>query len=149
MSTFAEPAVVALCSRRIGRLTPDARGLWGRMNVHQMVCHLNDSFRVGLGERQASSAANVLTKTVIKWVGLRTSVPWPHGSPTMPEVEQGRGGTPPGEWDRDVADLLALIDRFANSRTYGVHPIFGRMSQRDWLVWGYRHTDHHLRQFGV
>jgi hypothetical protein len=30
-----------------------------------------------------------------------------------------------------------------------VHPIFGKLSQGDWLTWGYRHVDHHLRQFGV
>jgi hypothetical protein len=30
-----------------------------------------------------------------------------------------------------------------------VHPIFGAMSERAWLRWGYLHMDHHLRQFGV
>jgi hypothetical protein len=30
-----------------------------------------------------------------------------------------------------------------------VHPIFGRMSHREWLRWAYLHADHHLRQFGV
>jgi hypothetical protein len=29
------------------------------------------------------------------------------------------------------------------------HPIFGALSARDWLRWGYLHADHHLRQFGV
>jgi hypothetical protein len=26
---------------------------------------------------------------------------------------------------------------------------FGAMIPRDWQRWGYRHTDHHLRQFGL
>jgi len=29
------------------------------------------------------------------------------------------------------------------------HPIFGRMSLWEWQRWGYLHTDHHLRQFGL
>ena len=149
MSTFAEPAVVALCLRRIGRLKPDAPAKWGRMNAHQMVCHLSDSFRVGLGERPAGSMANPVTRTLVKWVALNTSISWPHGAKTMPEVEQGRGGTPPAEWSHDVTELQTLIDRFAKSKTFGVHPFFGKMSERHWLIWGYRHTDHHLRQFGV
>lgn len=41
------------------------------------------------------------------------------------------------------------MDAFADCQTFGVHPGFGRMSQSDWLRWGYRHVDHHLRQFGV
>lgn len=29
------------------------------------------------------------------------------------------------------------------------HSMFGVMTPADWLIWGYPHTDHHLRQFGV
>jgi hypothetical protein len=28
------------------------------------------------------------------------------------------------------------------------HPMFKEMSEKDWMRWGYLHTDHHLRQFG-
>jgi hypothetical protein len=28
-------------------------------------------------------------------------------------------------------------------------PYFGTMSSRDWQRWAYRHTNHHLRQFGL
>jgi len=149
MSTLAEPAVLALCRRRILRLQPDARAKWGRMTAPQMICHLNDAFRVATGEKYASPAGNVLYRVVFKWIAIRTSVKWPPNVPTRPELEQGRGGTPPSDWEHDRADLLALIEAFAERRTFAVHPMFGHMGQRDWLVWGYRHVDHHLRQFGV
>jgi hypothetical protein len=29
------------------------------------------------------------------------------------------------------------------------HAVFGAMTATDWYRWAYRHTDHHLRQFGV
>jgi hypothetical protein len=149
MSTRADPKVRAACRKRIQRLDPNAAAKWGRMTVHQMVCHLNDSFRVGMGEKYASPATSVLQRTLVKWVALRTPLRWPRGVPTLPEIEQGRGGTPPADWSSDCAELLDLIDTFAKYQTFALHPTFWNMSQRDWLTWGYRHVDHHLRQFGV
>ena len=149
MSTLAEPAILALCRRRIIRLDPKAGAKWGRMTAPQMICHLNDSFRVGMGEKFVSPASSVLQRTFVKWVALRTPVKWPAGVPTRPEIEQGRGGTPPTDWESDRAELIQLMDAFANRSTFGEHPIFGKLSQRDWLIWGYRHVDHHFRQFGV
>jgi hypothetical protein len=134
MSTLAEPEVRASCCERITRLDHKANPKWGRMTAHQMVCHLNDAFRVGAGEMYASPATNLFKRTVVKWIALRSAAPWPHGLPTRPELEQGCGGTPPSNWVRDCAKL---------------HPIFGKMAKRDWHVWGYRHVVHHLRQFGV
>jgi len=149
MSTLADPNVRAACRARIQRLDPSAGPKWGRMTARQMVCHLNDAFRVGLGEKYSSPATSLLQRTLVKWIALHAPLRWPPGVPTRPEIEQGRGGTPPGEWANDRAELLALMDAFAERRTFGVHPAFGKMSEGDWLTWGYRHVDHHLRQFGV
>ena len=149
MSTLADPNVRTTCYERLARLKPDSGRKWGRMTAHQMVCHLNDSFLVGMGDKYASPASNAFTRTVVKWVALRSPLPWPHGVATRPEVEQGRGGTAPVEWGRDCDELRRLIGAFAERETFGKHPIFGEMSQVDWRVWGYRHVDHHFRQFGV
>ncbi len=149
MSTLADPRVRAACRERIQRLGPNASAKWGRMTAHQMLCHVNDSFRVGIGEKYASPATSLLQRTLIKWIALRAPLRWPPGVPTRPEIEQGRGGTPPSAWEIDRRELLGLIDSFVDRRTFGVHPVFGAMSQHDWLTWGYRHVDHHLRQFGV
>ena len=149
MSTLADPKVRASCCDRIARLDAGAKPKWGRMTAHQMVCHLSDSFRVGTGEKYASPATNLFTRTVVKWIALRTPVPWPKGTQTRPEIEQGRGGTPPSDWVRDCEELRASIHSFAARQTFGVHPVFGKMAQCDWHVLGYRHVDHLLRQFGV
>jgi uncharacterized protein DUF1569 len=149
MSTLADPQELASCCARIGRLEPDMRPQWGRMTAHQAICHLNDSFRVGTGEKFASPHTNLFMRTVGKWVALRSSVTWPRGVGTRPEVEQGKGGTPPSDWERDRAELLETVAAFPQHQQFAAHPIFGRMSRRDWLAWGYRHVDHHLRQFGV
>lgn len=59
------------------------------------------------------------------------------------------GGTPPKEFDRDVAELRTICDRFCERDPFtAVHPVFGAMTRTQWLRWGWLHMDHHLRQFG-
>jgi hypothetical protein len=122
------------------------------MSVHQMICHLNDAFEAGMGERTTSLATGFVQRTLMKWGGLWAPIPWPRGLPTRPEIEQGVGGTPPGDFDRDRAQLLVLVGRFceyhAGTRRI-VHPIFGVMREGEWLRWGFLHADHHLRQFSA
>ena len=81
---------------------------------------------------------------------LHTSMPWPKGVPTRPEVDQEHGGTTPGDFARDHLAVAELLRRFAPSDlSTARHPVFGTMTRAEWLVWGYRHVDHHLRQFGL
>ncbi|NIP78404.1 MAG: hypothetical protein GWM90_04055, partial [Gemmatimonadetes bacterium] len=52
----------------------------------------------------------------------------------------------------DLAALRAALDRYAADPAGvagNVHAAFGPLSRKEWGVWGYRHTDHHLRQFGL
>ncbi|HWE48622.1 MAG TPA: DUF1569 domain-containing protein [Bryobacteraceae bacterium] len=137
------------CCERLARLDSHTPAVWGSMNAHQMVCHLNDSFRVATGEKHASPATNILQRSVIKWLALHMPMKWPRGVPTRPEIEQGKGGTPPAAWDRDVAELTTLILSFSGQKTFGIHPMFGEMNRDEWMIWAYRHVDQHFRQFGV
>ena len=78
-------------------------------------------------------------------------LPWPKSVPTAAAADQNRDGTPPGDFHQDVASLKAAMERFRdrNARDMPSHVYFGRMSRGEWGRWGYRHMDHHLRQFGV
>ncbi len=120
------------------------------MSAHQAICHLSDSFLCKFGKRNSTQASNFLTKTVMKWVALELPLPWPHGVKTMPENDQLIGGTPPAEFERDLAQLEVLIEEFCQPmKNLFPHPYFGQMTEAEWLRWGYLHCDHHLRQFGV
>jgi hypothetical protein len=149
--TIADPLERAAIMSRLQRLTPASRGLWGRMTAHQAICHLSDSLRSMMAAEPVSSVSTIFSRTVIKWVALRSSMKWPHGVPTRPEVDQEIGGTRPGDFSRDRRDLEFLIEQFAerNATTLQPHPMFGRLSTEEWQRWGYLHVDHHLRQFGV
>lgn len=138
--------------QRVAGLTPDTPRHWGGMTAHQMVCHLTDSYRAGMGEKTVSPAPSVLPRALIKWIALRVPIQWPKGVRTRPEVEQGMGGTPPGDFERDRATLVSVIERFSDPHRnfqWQPHPMFGDMREEEWMRWGYLHADHHLRQFGA
>src|SRR5579871_5505065 len=109
MSTLADRAVLETCLARLSRLDHRAERRWGKMTPHQMVCHLNDSFDVGSGVKYASPATSILPRSVLRWLALRSPMPWPHGVPTRPEIEEGAGGTPPSEWESDRSELRRRI----------------------------------------
>ena len=135
---------------RLQRLSADAPRQWGRMTAHQAVCHMSDSFRAIMGSKSASSIATPFSRTVVKWIALNAPIKWPHGVKTMPEVDQEIGGTTPVEFARDRGELEVLMEQFAAKRDgFEPHPMFGRMTMDEWQRWGWLHTDHHLRQFGV
>lgn len=121
------------------------------MSAHQMVCHLADSFRAALGEKVPSRNSGMFHRLVVKPFALYAPIQWPKGFPTRAEMDQERAGTRPVGFAEDMVQLLALIERFTHmeERPAAMHPMFGRMSRPEWHRWGYLHTDHHLRQFGV
>jgi len=135
--------------RRLETLRPDSPRRWGRMTAHQMICHLNDSFLGVTGRRDISPATSLLQRTLIKWIALYAPFRWPAGVPTRPEVDQEAGGTPPSNFAADMAQLRSLVELVTTQRgCFQTHPIFGRMSEAQWLRWAWLHMDHHLRQFG-
>jgi uncharacterized protein DUF1569 len=148
--TIADPETFDALVARLSKLHDRRPRAWGKMTPHEALCHLADSFRVALGQRQASTVHTWWNRTVIKYVALHTSLPWPKGVPTRPEVDQKVGGTKPVEFASDRDDVVALMRRMiAPDATYAPHPIFGTLTREEWLIWGYRHLDHHLRQFAV
>jgi len=152
MKTLAKPADKAEIVRRLGDVTQASRRLWGKMTAPEMICHLCDALRAGMGERHVTPVSTWATGSLMKWAALWFPAPWPHGVKTVPECEAGVGGTPPTEMDRDKDELHEILDRFTGRpRAYELqrHPIFGLMSEKEWMRWGYLHMDHHLRQFGA
>jgi Protein of unknown function (DUF1569) len=136
--------------RRLRTIRANSARRWGRMSVHQMICHLSDSFLAVTGQRQVSPASGPLQRTVIKWIALYAPLKWPRGVPTRPEVDQEVGGTKPSHFAADVTQLEMLVELITTRKgCFGpTHPIFGNMSDTDWMRWAYLHMDHHLRQFG-
>ena len=152
MARLLDDAEKRRVEARVRQLRPDSVRQWGRMTPHQAICHLNDSFKIALNERPVAAAAvSVGRSSGSSRCSCRCRGPGA-GSERVPEVEQGVGGTPPGEFEQDRDELLALMARFCSAAAEQycpTHPIFGRMTAGHWRRWAYLHMDHHLRQFGV
>ena len=134
--------------RRLRSVRPESRRRWGKMTAHQMVCHVKDAFLGVMGRRPARENTS---QKLLKWGALWVPIPWPHGFPTRPEFDQEVGCTKPAEFTSDMKELLAVFDSFVAQPppAFAPHPVFGEMSYREYMRWGYLHTDHHLRQFGA
>ena len=152
MKTLARQRDKAEILQRLREVHPESVRRWGRMSAHQMVCHLNDSFRMGTGQKPVSHATSLLQRTIVKWIVLYLPLPWPAGILTRPEIDQELGGTRPVDFAADLTQLEAMVELITTeteSFDWQLHPIFGRMSEAAWLRWAYLHVDHHLRQFGA
>jgi hypothetical protein len=137
---------------RLRAIRPESQRLWGKMSAAEMICHLSDAFRISMGEKSARAASNWFSRTLFKWAGLWFPTHWPHGVRTVPECDAKLGGSSPSEFESDLSELRGLLDRFTSEPqgfAWQAHPIFGPMSAKEWMRWGYLHMDHHLRQFGA
>jgi hypothetical protein len=117
------------------------------MTCPQMVVHVTDAFGLYVGELDA-----VARRTPLQYAPLKHAfvylLPIPRNVPTAPELVARL----PGDWNEEVARLLEAMSSFTAQRLrseWPEHPIFGRLSCRAYGVLAYKHTDHHLRQFGV
>ncbi len=152
MKTLARRADLEALLRRTRLVRLDHPARWGRMSAAQMICHLADAFRMALGDKPVQGVATLPTRSVVKWLALYQPWPWPPGFATRPEIDQAVGGTRPTMFTRDADEVESLMRRVAEAPrdfAWPPHPVFGPLTWAEWQRWGYRHTDHHLRQFGV
>jgi Protein of unknown function (DUF1569) len=148
MPSMTDASGRAAILSRLDTLTPDATARWGRMNVSQMLAHIADSMRMALGDlpvkpKNVPVARLALVKFLIIYV-----LPFPKNTPTADELR----ARAPQSFERELFDVRALVARLDPARgtlRAAQHPVFGAMSMKDWGALGYKHLDHHLRQFGV
>jgi hypothetical protein len=150
MNSLTEPGAVEQLIRRLDKLHQQRPRAWGKMTPHEMLCHLNDSFQGVLGDRPIAPVDTLLKRTAVKYIALHTKLAWPKGVPTTREVDSQRDGTRPVDFEADRARTIALMQRFVQpDARYCSHPAFGPLTRDEWMIWGWRHTDHHLRQFAL
>ena len=133
---------------RMAQLQAEDVALWGRMSAGEMVCHVREAFRMAVGAKTVAPVKMPLPPRLLKWVALSAPVQWPHNLATVRELKESPASRPQ-VFAEDHAGLCAAMEHFlqaTGNRT--PHPMFGEMKPREWMRWGYLHTDHHLRQFG-
>jgi hypothetical protein len=147
MKTLWQEDVRRELTARLEKLSPAAPAEWGKMNASQMLAHLNNSFLMATGELPVKSKKLPIRFTPLKQLIIYV-LPFPKGAPTARELIS----RDPGNWDIERENLRNRINGFTTADRIDLaaeHPAFGRMTPKTWGVLGYRHIDHHFRQFGA
>jgi hypothetical protein len=131
---------------RLRRVRPDAAPAWGSLTAPRMLCHVADQMRVALGDIPARPVHTFATRTFLKFLVINTGFEPPRGKiQTAPEMLTSR----PTSWDADLAACVDLAERVGHGAANAVHPAFGPLSSAEWGRLCWKHTNHHLVQFGV
>lgn len=156
MKSISTPTVLAQLVERLNALQPDTPCRWGNLTPGDMLCHLGDATASVL-ERASTDAASASPEAarprpVFKWIALRSPLRWPRGLKTSASVDPHTDGTKAGDFEVDRQRAISGLRTFAAAPASALaagHGAFGRMTIQDWHGWAYRHTEHHLRQFGL
>jgi hypothetical protein len=146
--TAWEPAFRAALADRARRLTAEAKPAWGKFNASGMLAHINDSYRMALGELPVKSKNLPLRYPPLKQLVIY-AMPFPKSAPTAPELLARCDGAVLADEQQAYADLLAKIGAVTPSTALAEHPAFGVLTYRAYGVLIARHTDHHFKQFGL
>ena len=146
-SILNESDRMAICSR-VRSLSASSTARWGRMSVTEMLQHLRLSARMTVGELKVVSANKRAFQVFPLKHLILYALPFPKGAPTAPELKPSVAAS----FEEERAAVLELLDRIGTGPREGegpAHPLFGPLTWREWGVATYKHSDHHLRQFGA
>ena len=76
---------------------------------------------------------------------------WPKGEATAPELDQRQKGTKAKDFYTELEFLKKMMDVLEEREASKIqhHPLFGKLTKKQWADLLRKHLDHHLRQFGA
>jgi len=131
---------------RINKLTPHTQRLWGKMNVEQMLAHVQLPISCAYGTHQVKGSF------ILKLLGpffksvLYNEKPYKQGLPT----DSSYVVVDKKEFEAEKKGLLEKVNKFsAETVVLENHPVWGKLTKEQWSKATWKHLDHHLKQFGV
>ncbi|HUR65974.1 MAG TPA: DUF1569 domain-containing protein [Chitinophagaceae bacterium] len=132
---------------RINQLTPSTERKWGKMNVSQMLAHVQLPIGIAYGTHNPKGSFLLRMIGPLFKSKLWDKKPYKQGLPTDPTFIMTGSER---NFEKEKAILIDLVNRFDESTVVGEkHPIFGKLSKENWSKATWKHLDHHLNQFGV
>lgn len=149
MKNLFEPSSVTEIKKRIERLGPDSERQWGAMTSAQMLAHCAAWMEMAAGLKNPPRSfmgrifGKMAKKSVLGEGPLRRNTPSEKSL-----IMQGEKN-----FKAEQRLLLDSLDFFLAGGpelcTSHPHCFFGYMTPMEWAIMGYKHLDHHLRQFGA
>lgn len=135
---------------RINHLNQNSQPLWGKMNVTQMLAHLNVAYEFIYTDKHPKPSG--LKKFLVKLIAKKTVTgpkPYKRNTRTAPEFLIGD--------DRDFEkEKNRLIEHLKKTQELGAAHFdgkeshsFGPLTEKEWNTLFAKHLEHHLQQFGV
>lgn len=142
-----DPHVKQDIINRIHQLSPESNAVWGKMNVGQMLAHVQAPMGVAFGTHIVKG--NWLMKLILPLFkkNLYDEKPWKQSLPTDKTfIMTGQSK----DFEKEKNQLLDMLNRFTeNNMINEQHPVFGKLTKEQWSKAMWKHLDHHLKQFGV
>tara|TARA_R110002012_G_scaffold206427_1_gene376353 strand:- start:3511 stop:3963 length:453 start_codon:yes stop_codon:yes gene_type:complete len=150
MKNIFDKKVVDEVVGRINKLTPKSAGLWGKMNVAQMMAHCNVSYEMAYTDKhpKPNGAMKLMLKLFVKQPVVNEK-PYKKNSRTAPAflIVDER------DFEKEKQRLIDYLiktqelgeDHFHNKESHS----FGPLTKTEWNNLFYKHLNHHLEQFGV
>jgi hypothetical protein len=132
--------------KRIDSLNENSIAQWGKMNVSQMLRHCTrwDEMALGKTKYKQSFLGKLFGKTALR--DMMKDEPMKKNLPTVPSFKI-KNNTDVAAEKRKWIQLLQEYEHFSNDGF--IHPFFGAMTKENTGYVAYKHSDHHLRQFGA
>ncbi len=134
---------------RTQKLVADTPPLWGTMNATEMLLHCNRVNEQLLNTEPLKKGTH-LKQYIGRWLVLYLLPTFPKNRQT-PKRNITKGQIDAAEFTTQQQHFIEIIRRFPHHQKpiELPHPYFGDLNTSQWGLAGYKHIDHHLRQFGV
>lgn len=136
----------------LATLDPNAKAIFGKMNVHQMIEHMGYSFRQASGLIPLEPVNNE-EMTHKMYTFMMSDRPFKDNTPNpyLPEEPDAPVFGSVEDALRDLQkDIDVFFDTFENEPGKRIlNPFFGNLNFDEWLHLLHKHSWHHLRQFGI
>lgn len=146
MKTIFDLKIVAELVGRINSLEANSQAQWGKMDAYQMLrhCTLSEDMFQGKKACKRLLIEKLFGSMVLKGI-LKNENPMKKNQPTHPEMKI----TGTGNFENEQVKWVELLQEYTSfSNNNFIHPFFGNMTKEQIGNYVYKHTDHHLRQFG-
>ena len=142
-----DSAVKAEIIVRINKLTPESKALWGKMNVSQMLAHLQVPIGVADGTQKLKRTLfGKIVGPMVKQT-LYNDKPFKRNLPTDPSFVMVKSEK---DFETEKQKLLSVVSNFSEAAIVNeTHTFFGKLTKEQWSKGTWKHLDHHLQQFGV
>ena len=141
-----DPAIKQDIIERINKLTPQTQRKWGKVDVAQMLSHVQFPISCAYGTHQVKGSFILkLFGPLIKGV-LYNEKPYKQSLPTDSTyiVVESKN------FEAEKQTLLDLVKKFSPETVVLLnHPVWGKLTKEQWSRATWKHLDHHLKQFGV